>query len=88
MEERESFVRFVGDADTFYQMLSATDELSLLWEQLLHIASNNRVDDEIIFDFPIEDRLLKIIYGPPFTIVFDSLLNGDLVVYTIHRPAF
>ena len=88
MEERESFVRFVGDADTFYQRISATDELSLLWEQLLHIASNNRVDDEIIFDFPIEDRLLKIIYGPPFTIVFDNLTNGTLTVYVIRRPAF
>ena len=88
MAEQESFVRFVGEADAFYQSIIATDAIAGLWEQLLHIADNNQVDDEIIFDFPVADELLKIIYGPPFTIVFENLLNGTLVVYSLRHPAF
>ncbi len=54
----------------------------------MYIANNPPVDDEIIFDLSVMDELVKVIYGPPFTIVFRNLLNGDLAVYTIRRPAF
>jgi len=59
-----------------------------LLEQLLVIADHNQVDSETVFELASEDVLFKIVYGPPFTIVFKNLLNGKLVVYTIRRPAF
>ena len=88
MEEQESFVSFLGEADAFYQRIGNMDDVTGLWEQFFHLSYDNLVDDEYIFGFPLEDRLLKIVYGPPFTIVFDNLLNGDLLVYVIRRPAF
>ena len=88
MEERESFVKFLGDAEVFYQRVSDVADVAGLWEQFLHISYNNQVDDEFIFDFPVEDILLKIVYGPPFTIVFENRLSGELLVYAIHHPAF
>lgn len=88
MEEREVFFRFVGDAWDFYQRLENLDEVTALAGQLLHMAANNQVDNETVFEFPTEDDLLKIVYGPPFTIVFKNLLTGRLVVYTIRRPSF
>lgn len=69
MGERESFVRFVGDALAFYQRIANPDQVVGLWEQLLYIADNNLVDDETIFEFPTEDDLFKIMYSP-FTILF------------------
>ncbi len=88
MAEQESFVRFEGEAAAFYQNLVAIDEVVGLWEQLLYIADENQVDDENILDFPLPDEMLKILYGPPFTILFDNLLNGKLVIYSLHRTGF
>ena len=41
LEQRESFVRFVGDAAEFYQRINSPDEVVGLWEQLSDIADNN-----------------------------------------------
>jgi hypothetical protein len=88
LEEREPFFQFVGDAQDVYQRLDDPDEVMALLAQLLHIADNNQIDNETVFELPAEDDILKIVYGPPFTIVFRNLLNGTLVVYTIRHPAF
>lgn len=88
MQEREGFVRFEGEANDFYQRISSPDEVTGLWEQLSYIADNNQVDDETVFEFPTEDDLLKIVYGPPFTITFKNLLGGRLTVYSIRHPSF
>ena len=88
MQDSGIFFRFVGDAQEFYNRLNDLARLAPLLEQLLYIADHNQVDFETVFELPTEDDLLKIVYGPPFTIVFKNLLNGQLVVYTIRRPAF
>lgn len=88
MEEQEVFFQFVGDAEEFYNRLNDPSELMALSGQLLYIADNNEVDDETVRDYPIEDDLLKITFGPPFTLVFKNLLNGNLVIYVIRRPSF
>jgi hypothetical protein len=87
LQERESFVRFVGDASEFYQRINDPDEVTGLWGQLLHLAANNQVDDETIFEFPTEDDLFKVMYSP-FTILFKNRLDGGLTVYTIRQPSF
>ena len=83
MAEQESFVRFEGEAAAFYQSLVAIGEVVELWEQLLYIADEHQVDDEIILEFPLPDELLKIMYGSPFTILFENLLSGKLIVYSL-----
>lgn len=88
MREGEGFVRFEGDANDFYQRINSPDEVVGLWEQLSYIADNNQVDNERIWEMLTEDDLRKVVYGPPFTIVFKNLLGGRLVVYTIRRPSF
>ena len=88
MEERETFFRFVGDALEFYNRLNDPGEVEALLGQLLHIAANNQVANETVFELATEDDLFKIVYGLPFTIVFKNLLGGRLVVYTIRRPSF
>ena len=88
MEEQEGFVEFVGDAAIFYNNIDDADNLTGLWEQLVFIAGSGEVDYERIFEFPTEEGSVKIIYGPPFTIVFDHRPQGRLIVYTIRRPSF
>ena len=88
MRESETFFRFVGDALEFYDRLNDLGRVAPLLEQLLVIADHNQVDSETVFELASEEDLFKIVYGPPFTIVFKNLLNGKLVVYTIRRPAF
>lgn len=88
MEEREGFVEFIGDADRFYRNLSSMDDVAGLWEQILQITDHNEVDNEVIFELPSEDDLLKIIYGPPFTIAFRNRPGGRLFIYTILPPRF
>ena len=88
MEEREGFVEFVGDAEIFYNNINDTENLTGLWEQLAFIVENSEVDFENVFDYPTEEGSVKIIYGPPFTLVFENKPSGRLVVYTIRRPSF
>lgn len=88
MEDRETFFRFVGDALELYDRLNDPGEVEALLGQLLHIADNNQVDFETVFELATEGDLFKIVYGPPFTIVFKNLLGGRLVIYTIRRPSF
>jgi len=88
LEERETFFRFVGDALEFYDRLNDPGEVEALLGQLLLIADNNQVDFETVFELATEDDLFKIVYGPPFTVVFKNLLGGRLVVYSILRPSF
>ena len=88
MEEQEGFVEFVGDAAIFYNNLTDAENLTGLWEQIIFISENGEVDNERIFEFPTEEGSVKIIFGPPFTLVFDNRPGGRLVVYTIRRPSF
>ncbi len=88
MQESGTPFRFVGDAQEFYNRLNDLGRLAPLLEQLLYVAAHNQVDSETVFELASEEDLFKIVYGPPFTIVFKNLLNGKLVVYTIRRPAF
>ena len=85
-DDNAGFVRFVGDAEEYYASLSNPAGVAGLWEQILYIAENPAVDYEIVFEFPTEDDLLKIVYGPPFTIAFKNLINGELVIYSIINP--
>jgi hypothetical protein len=83
LQEREGSVPFIGDASNFWQGLTNLDHVTGLLEQLFYVADHNQVDDETVFEFPAEDDLLKIVYGPPFTIVFKNLLDGTLIIYSI-----
>ena len=82
------FVDFLGDAEIFYDNINDAENLAGLWEELFFIVENGEVDDERVFDYPTEDGSVRIIYGPPFTIVFEIQSNGRLEVYTIRRPSF
>ena len=88
MQRNEGFAHFVGEADRFYQHITGIEEVVGLWEQLVFISENNAVDHEIIFEMPVDDREFKVIYGPPFTVVFQNTLGGSLLVYSIRRPGF
>ena len=88
MAREQSFVRFIGDANDFYQSINDPQSVVGLWEQLTYIADNPEVDDEVTFEFPTEDDLYKILYGPPYTLLFKNLLDGTLAVYSILHPSF
>ena len=88
MQRNEGFVHFIGEADRFYQMISGAEEVLALWGLLAYISGNNEVDDETIFEMPVDGDVFKVIYGPPFTVVFQNTLGGFLLVYSIRRPAF
>ena len=80
MQGNEGFVEFVGEADRFYQFITNVDEVAGLWEQLLHISRNSEVDFETIFEIPADDEILKVVYGPPFTVVFQNTQGGLLIL--------
>ncbi len=88
MEEREGFVEFFEDASRMYDFLNGTDEVLELWEQLAHIADHNETDYETVFDLLTEEGNLKIIYGPPYTVVFEIAPGNRILVYTIRQPNF
>ena len=71
-----------------YSRLDDPQRIASLWEQLLYIVDNTQVNNDVVFEFPVEDDSLKVVYGPPFTIVFKNLLGGNLAVYSILNPAF
>lgn len=84
----EGFVHFLGEADRFYQVITSIEEVIELWGLLASIAENNEVDDEIIFEMPVDGDDFKVVYGPPFTVVFQNTLGGLLLLYSIRRPGF
>ena len=59
MEEQEGFVEFVGDAAIFYNNVTDTEDLASLWEQILFISENGKVDNERIFEFPTEEGVSR-----------------------------
>ena len=81
-------VRFIGEGDRFYQLITDMEEVIGLWEEIAYIAENNEVDYETIFEMPADGRVFKVIFGPPFTIVFQNADDGLLVIYSIRRPSF
>ena len=88
MEESESFVRFRPEARRFYRALDNPQEVLELWEQLLFLADASDADFETIFEIPYGDEIFKVVYGPPFTIIFQNGPGNILIVRLIRRPAF
>ena len=88
MQRDEGFVHFLGEADRFYQLITSVEEVLGLWEQLAFVSENNEVDYETIFEMPVDNDVFKVIYGPPFTVVFQNTMGGFLLLYSIRRPGF
>ena len=84
----EGFVRFLGEAESFYQFVTSVEEVLALWGLLAFIAENSEVDDETIFEMPVDGDDFKVFYGPPFTVVFQNTLGGFLLIFSIRRPSF
>ena len=88
MQRNEGFAHFLGEADRFYQLITSVEEVLALWGLLAFISENYEVDYETIFEMPVDGDVFKVIYGPPFTVVFQNTLGGLLVIYSIRRPGF
>ena len=88
MSRDEGLVRFIGEGDRFYQLITEPEEVLGLWEEIAYIAENDEVDYETIFEMPADGRAFKVIFGPPFTIVFQKADDGLLAIYSIRRPSF
>jgi hypothetical protein len=83
----EGFVEFFGEAAELYDRLNDISGIVEFWELMLDLAQNPKVDFERIFEYPLEDDLLKIVYGPPWTVVFKNSPSGRLMVYLIRHPS-
>ncbi len=88
MGENEGFVRFRPEARRFYRALGNPQEVFELWEQLLFIADAPEVDFETVFEIPYEGDVYKVVYGPPFTIVFQNGPENIFIVRVISRAGF
>ena len=86
--EREGFVRFTSEARRFCEGIDSPQEFIELWEQFLFIAGDPVVDFEAVFEMPYGETVYKVVYGPPFTVVFHNEPEGALVIFLIRRPSF
>ena len=46
MPRDEGLVRFIGEGDRFYQLITEVEEVIRLWEEIAYIAENDEVDYE------------------------------------------
>ena len=88
MGDREGFVRFTSEARRFYEGIDSPQEFIELWEQFLFIGGDPVVDFEAVFEIPNGETVYKVVYGPPFTVVFHNEPEGALVIRLIRRPSF
>ena len=86
MPENEGVFDFSDEAQEFYDSLTSVDDITNIWEQLAYIADYGEADAEVILDDASGQFPAKLIYGPPFVIVFDNTVGGQVVVFTIRRP--
>lgn len=86
MLENESAFDFVNEAREFYDSLSSVDDIVGLWGQLAYIAGYGEADIELAFDDVPGHPGAKAILGPPFVIIFDNTLEGEIILLAIRRP--
>ena len=85
---REGFVRFTSEARRFYEGIDSPQEFIELWEQFLFIGGDPVVDFEAVFEISYGEIVYKVVYGPPFTVVFRNESEGTLVICLIRRLSF
>lgn len=88
MPESESGIDFFADARAIYESSIGPEEFLTLWEHLAYLLDQSEVDNETIFDVGDGFDRYKAMYGPAFTIVFQSERDGSLSIYSILRPPF
>lgn len=88
MPESESRINFFGKALAVYEGIVVPEELLALWEQLAALQEQSDVDNETIFDVGDGFDWYKIMYGPAFTILFQSERDGSLSIHSIRRTPF
>ncbi len=85
MQESESPFFFLSDARDVYETINSVQEIIEIWDQLAFLLDQGDVDQETIFEISDGFDSYKVMYGPAYTIAFQTELDGSLILFYIRR---
>lgn len=88
MQESESLFYFLSDARDVYESITSIQEIIEIWDQLAFLLYQGDVDQETIFQISDGFDSYKVMYGPSYTIAFQTEPDNSLVLYYIRRSGF
>ena len=86
--KRESFLlpeRRPGDV---YESIASVREITEIWDQLAFLLDQGDVDHETVFEISDGFDSHKVMYGPAYTIAFQTEPDGSLILFYIRRSGF
>lgn len=88
MPESESAFYFLGVAQDFYESINSVEQVIEVWDHIAFLQDYNDIDYTSVFE--ISDGLdwYKVMYGPVYTIVFQTEPDGSLTFLSIRRSGF
>ena len=88
MQESESPFFFLSDARDAYESITGVQEIIEIWDQLAFLLDQDDVDHETVFEISDGFDLYKVMYGPAYTIAFQTEPDGSLILFYIRRSGF
>ena len=85
MPESQSSFYFVGDARDAYESITSIPQVIAVWEQLAFILEQGFLDYETVFEVGDGLDRYRVMYGPVYTIIFQTEPGGLLTVLSIRR---
>lgn len=85
MPESQSSFYFLGRARAAYENITSVQQVIAVWEQLAFIQEQGFVNYETVFEIGDGLNTYRVMYGPVYTIIFQTGPDGLITVLSIRR---